>query len=380
MVWIAFALTFAALIGSALLGWAAILIAARSRRLDIVGPAQPVSLLKPLHGDEPGLVEKLIAAIDQDYPAAFELICGVARADDPAVAAVDAARAARPDVAITLVVDGRQTGNNAKVSNLAHCAARARCDLLVLADSDMLVGRDYLARIAGTLAQPGVGAVSCLYVGMPEAGLWSRLVASGIDGHFLPATEIGLATGMAHPCMGSTIALTRSTLDAIGGFDGFADVLADDHAIGAAVRAQGLDVRVPAMVLSHGCAHDSLTALWRQELRWQATIAGIDPMGHAGSFILHPFPLALAALVCGGGAPAGIAVVAALAARAAVLVAAARLPAPGPRRRPPIALIPLRDCLSFALFLASFVVRSVDWRGTTLTLGGDGRLSPEDSA
>jgi len=43
-----------------------------------------------------------------------------------------------------------------------------------------------------------------------------------------------------------------------------------------------------------------------------------------------------------------------------------------------IALIPLRDCLAFGLFLASFAVRSVDWRGRAITLGANGRLSAKD--
>lgn len=360
--------------GSALLLWAARLMRRRAAAHDPAPPqpAPAISLLKPLHGAEPHLRANLASALDQDYPSAIEMICGVARASDPAAAVARA-------LPVRLVVDPRRWGCNAKVSNLANIAAAATHDVIVLADSDMAVPRDYCARLAGALAGPGVGAVTCLYVGRGDAGFWSRLVAAGIDSHFAPASEIGLATGLGHPCMGSTIALHRETLAAIGGFAAFADTLADDHAIGAAVRATGARVAVPAMVLVHGCAESSFAALLRQELRWAATIAGIDPAGHAGSIVLHPLPLAILGWVIGGGVVGAAAVVLALVARAAVSLAAARLDFAGRsarQRLAGLALIPLRDLLSFGLFLASFAVRSVDWRGTSLNLGHRGTLSP----
>jgi len=360
------------LAGSGLLLWAAWLMRRRAAASDPAAPcpAPAISLLKPLHGAEPRLRENLASALDQDYPGAVELICGVADPGDPA------ATVAR-SLPVRLVADSRRWGRNAKVSNLANVAAVANHDTIVLADSDMVVPRDYFTRLAGTLSQPGVGAVTCLYVGRGDGGFWSRLVAAGIDSHFVPATEIGLASRLGHPCMGSTIALTRETLAAIGGFAAFADALADDHAIGAAVRAAGQRVTVPAMVLVHGCAEASFAALAKQELRWNATIAGIDPAGYAGSVVLHPLPLAILAWLIGGGWAAGLAALLALLARGAVTLAAAQLDfrgRPWRDRLMSLALVPLRDLLSFGLFLASFGVRSVDWRGTSLNLGRRGRL------
>jgi len=360
--------------GSALLLWAARLMRRRAAARDPAPPqpAPAISLLKPLHGAEPQLRANLASALNEDYPGAIEMICGVARADDPAAAVARA-------LPVRLVIDPRPWGSNAKVSNLANIAVAATHDILVLADSDMAVPRDYCARLTGALAEPGIGAVTCLYVGRGDTGFWSRLVAAGIDSHFVPASEIGLATGLGHPCMGSTIALRRETLEAIGGFAAFADTLADDHAIGAAVRATGARVAVPAMVLVHGCAETSFAALVRQELRWAATIAGIDPAGHAGSIVLHPLPLAILGWLIGGGTAGAAAVLLALVARAAVSLAAARLDFAGRNARQRLAglaLIPLRDLLSFGLFVASFAVRSVDWRGTSLNLGRDGALSP----
>jgi ceramide glucosyltransferase len=368
-------LLLTACVGSALILWGAWLIPDRPQS-EAPGTPPAISILKPLHGDEPRLLENLASALDQDYPAQIEMICGVASAADPAIAVVQRLRIDRPQADLRLIVDPRRWGANRKVSNLANIAAHARHDMIVLADSDMAVPRDYLTILAAALDRPGVGAVTCLYRGRGDAGFWSRLTALGIDLHFLPATLIGRATRLGHPCMGSTIALRRTTLDEIGGFARFADTLADDHALGAAVRACGAAVTIPDMILVHGCSETSFRALLRQELRWNATIAGIDPAGYAGSVVLHPFALAAIAWVIGGGSPALAVLCLGFVARAAVAVRLGMKQAHPREIRPSIALIPLRDLLSFALFLGAFAVRSVDWRGTGIKLGSKGRVSP----
>jgi len=145
-------------------------------------------------------------------------------------------------------------GTNLKVSNLINMMPTALHPCIVLADSDIAVPPDYLLRIAAALDAPGIGAVTCLYHGVAGAGLWSKLSALAIDGHFLPNVLVGLRSGLAKPCFGSTIALRRSHLEDVGGFAAFADCLADDYAIGAALREKGLEIAVPRFLVGHSCA------------------------------------------------------------------------------------------------------------------------------
>lgn len=356
------------LIGSALLSWAVWLFRVPPPR-PVRGSSWPsVTILKPLHGAEPQLAANLATYLEQDYPAPVQWLFGVQRGDDPAIAVVEALRRAWPSRDLALVLDPRAHGTNAKVCNLINLHEQTRHDVVVISDSDMVVDPDYLARLVSALDQPGIGAVSCLYRGRADAGIWSTLVAMSIDLHFLPSTLIGLGTGLAQPCMGSTIAMRATTLAQIGGFRAVCDILADDYAIGGAVRALGLKVAVSRQLITHACAEPSLAALVRHELRWSATIAGIDPGGFAGSVVLHPLPFALAALAILGGHPWTWAAVA-----LAVGVRAAMLARLGGRPATRFLLIPVRDMLSFGLFLATFFVRSVDWRGHRLTIDG-GRI------
>jgi ceramide glucosyltransferase len=330
------------------------------------------TVLRPLHGAEPGLEAALESALDQDYPGQVQWIFGVQDPADPAIAVVERLRAARPGREIELVVDPTPHGANLKVANLINMAGRARQEVVVLADSDIAVRPDYLRRVVGALQAP-VGVVTCPYRGEPAApGVWARLAAMGVSYQFLPSVAVGVRLGLATPCMGSTIALTRQTLAKIGGFAAFANQLADDYAIGAAVRALGLKSVVAPLIVSHHCGEGSLGELVRHELRWARTIRGVDPAGYAGSGVMHAVPLALIGVALSAASPASLAVlILALICRLWMMSQADRAAA-APRVGWPLA--PLRDILSLALFAASWFGRGVDWRGTRYRVDRQGEL------
>ena len=252
-----------------------------------------ISILKPLSGIEAQLTENVETYFNQDYPGKIQIVFGVQDPDDGAIPVIQALMRRYPKLDLQLVVNGSTHGSNRKVSNLINMRQVARHSLIVLADSDVAVGPNYLRTLAAALADPGVGLVTCLYRGLPNAGFWSRLSAMGIHDYFLPGAAIGLALGFARPCLGQTIALTRETLSRIGGFEAVANELADDYAIGKAVRRAGLRVVVPSMLVAHSFEERSLGEVLRHELRWARTIFTIDPIGYVGSGVTHALPLAL---------------------------------------------------------------------------------------
>ena len=339
---------------------------------------EAVTLLKPLHGAEPLLEANLASLLGQDHDGPIQLLCGVQRVDDPAIAGVAALRADHAAATIDLVIDPARHGASGKISNLVNMMGAATHPILILSDSDIAVAPDYLARILAALDTPGTGAVTCLYRGRGDAGFWSRLGAAGLSYQFLPGAVFGVAFGLARPCMGSTIALRRDTLDRIGGFARFADVLADDYAIGEAVHALGQTVAVPPMLVTHASAERSLGELWRHELRWAATVRGVVPGAYAGSVIGMPVPLALlGALLAPAHAIGAGLFLASLVARALVVRVVDRQAG---ARTAPLWLLPMRDCLTLTIFVASYFTRSVDWRGQRLRMETDGRIAAEPEA
>jgi ceramide glucosyltransferase len=350
-----------------------------------LGP-EGVSLLKPLHGDEPDLARNLRSCLEQgrvsdrsgdlpgDLPGDLQVVFGLADPADPARAVAEALIAAHPQLDARLCIDGRRHGRNAKVSNLINMAPLADRPILILSDSDIGVTPDYVARVRRALAVEGVGVVTCPYFGVAAAGFWSKFAALGIDGQFMPNVLAGVRLGLANPCMGSTIALRRETLERIGGFEAFRDLLADDYAIGAAVRALGLKSVLAPVFVSHSCVEQSLGEVMAHELRWARTIKGVDSAGHLGSVLTHPLPLAVLAALCFAAAPPSLVLVlAAFIARVWLLRTVDR--AIG---RPLDAwwLLPLRDMLSFVVFVGSFFGRSVEWRGTRFHVTDSGDLKP----
>jgi ceramide glucosyltransferase len=364
--WSSIAALLIAIVGCGYLLAATVLVGrfARTQPLSMSAITPTVTILKPLHGDDADLVDNLMSFAEQCYAGAVQIVCGVADAHDPAVAVVERLCVAAATPNIELVIDAALHGANRKVSNLINMTPRIRHEVVILSDSDIRVGPDYLARVLTALQQPRVGAVTCLYHGVAVSGPWSQLGALFINAHFLPSVVLGLASGLAQPCFGSTIALKRSTLDAIGGFAAFADRLDDDYAIGAAVREGGEVVAIPPFTVAHLCSEASLRELWRHELRWARTIRNIAPLGHAGSVVMHPLAWALGALALtpwsGLLIPAAATTIAAILCRVALLRSVARgfgLPAQ------PYWLTPVRDLLSFMVFVASFLGRDVSWKG-----------------
>jgi ceramide glucosyltransferase len=356
----------------------AAVLAGRFMRHDSGAGAQSpaVTILKPLHQGEPDLSRNLETFFAQDYSGRFQIVFGVHDQQDPAVEVVRALQAKYPHRDTMIVADAALYGANAKVSNLINMLPAARHDTLVLSDSDIAVGPGWLSEVTEALNRPGVGIVTCLYTGEPAADghkLWSSLAAMGTSYTFLPNAVLGTSLGLAAPCFGSTIALKRETLEEVGGFQAFADQLADDYEMGRAVRAKGYTLAIPALGVGHTAAENSFRDLFRHELRWTRTIRLVNPAGHLGSFVTHGFAFALLAVILLHFNPVSLAVLGlALAAR---LILKARIDGLFGTYAGPLWLMPLRDLLSFAVFLASLSGETVHWRGTHFAVEASGAMS-----
>jgi len=332
----------------------------------------PVTILKPLCGAEPELYECLRSFCDQAYPS-FQIVFGVRDRDDPAVDVVSRLRAEFPAADLAVAIDRRQHGNSRKVSSLINMMALARHDFLVIADSDIRVERDYLAKVVAPLLDAKVGIVTCLYRGNPRPGFWSLLGSMFIDEWFMPSVCVTAMAGSQSFAFGATIAIRRQVLARIGGFEAIASQLADDFRIGELTRGLGLRTVLSEVVVDTCVDERTLSDLLRHELRWLRTIRAVRPAGYSFSFITFGLPVAaLGTLLAAGARPAvicfGTTVLARLMLHSAV-------------RRTNSALwhlwvLPLRDGLGLALWAWGFAARSVHWRNHRYRVIRDGSVHP----
>jgi ceramide glucosyltransferase len=295
----------------------------------------------------------------------------VREASDPAIAVVQKLREEFPQRSIAMVVDPRIHGANFKVSNLINMTAQAQHDWLVLADADISVPTDYLARVTAPLADPSVGIVTCLYHGIPGPSFWSRLGRLFIDDWFAPSVRLSHAFGSTRFAFGSTIALRRDALQTIGGFEALRDLLADDFWLGELTRRAGLRTVLSEVVVGTDVGESQLKDLWTHELRWLRTIRSIAPAGFAMTFVCFTSPLLLLALCLAPGP---------ITASLTALGGGARVLLHFLQRRisdqrfawHEVLLIPLRDALLLMEWAAALAGWQVRWRGQVMHARGGG--------
>ncbi len=339
-----------------------------------VAPAETpgLTILRPMKGLDPEADLNLLSLCEQDYAGPVRIILGADSPDDPAVAAAERLKAARPDRDIVIVADGTLHGTNRKLGNLINMSGLIRGAILVISDSDVRLPRGGLSALVGALQQPGAGLAYALYRGRPAGNIWSRLAALDINARFASSVVVGQALG-AHPVLGPTMAVRADVLSRAGGFERLRDVLADDFELGRMVREQGLSIACPPMLIDHLFPERRLSELWRHELRWARTIRLLNPGGYAGSVITFVLPLALIGAALAGFAPWSLMLLGGLAA-VRLIQALTLCAALGADRSVAWLFLP-RDILSFAVFLAAYFGDRIEWRGNRLKLKADGVMA-----
>ena len=343
-------------------GWLALQRFLTRRRVE-PSSFPPITILKPLHGDEPLLEAALASNFQQDYPT-FQLVFGLQDAKDPALAILERLSQRFPHVAMEVVIDRSQHGANRKIGNLINMLPHARHDMLVIADSDMHVAPDYLTRLVAQM-QPGVGLVTTLYSGLAASNsLPGNLGAANINHAFLPGALLARALGR-QDCLGATMALTRETLEQVGGLHALVDHLADDAVLGQLVLKQGLRVALADTVPATTVPETQMPTLFAHELRWARTVKSLVPAEFAVSAVQYPlFWAALTVGVSGGMAWAWLLFGLTWLVRAIVAI--------GIDRKFSVAsaltiwCLPFRDLLSITVIFASYRTRRVAWRGQTM--------------
>jgi ceramide glucosyltransferase len=332
--------------------------------------------LKPLRGVDPQMYESFRSHCIQSYPE-YEIIFGVSEPDDPAVAAVQRLIQEFPACKIRLVICPEVLGNNRKVSNLVQMAASARYDYLLINDSDIFVAPDYLQRVMAPFAQPEVGMVTCPYRGIAANTLGSRLESIGISTDFIAGVLVARQIeGGIHFGLGSTLAISRTALDAIGGLQPLVDYLADDFELGYRIANAGYEVMLADVVVETHLPAYSLRGFYEHQMRWARSTRDSRRLGYLGLIFTFGLPWAIFSVLL---APlawwswSALAVAALLRTAVAVKVGIGVVHDHTLWRS--FWLLPLRDLAAFWIWFASFADNKVLWRGEVFLLK-DGKITP----
>jgi ceramide glucosyltransferase len=351
------------------------------RRTPAAGFAPAVTILKSLKGLDPAMLDAFRSHCRQDYAGEYELLFGVSSAEDPAAAAVAELQREFPERAIRLIVCPERLGTNGKVSTLAQLIPHARYEYLLINDSDITVSPRYLARIMvhfapDPQAKRPVGLVTALYRGRPHGSLWSKLESLGIATDFQPSVllarwiEGGLRYGL-----GSTLAVSREALAAIGGIETLADHLADDYELGARIYKAGFAIALSHEVVETSVPDYSRKGFFDHQVRWYRTVRDARPGGYAGLVFTLGLGWALLNVVASGVSPLSVWLLAmSFFLRLALAMTVAANVLGDHYVLPNLWLLPLRDVVAMGTWVAGFAGNTIVWRGERFEVK-DGKLS-----
>lgn len=330
---------------------------------------EPVSILKPLAGLDPGLESNLKTFFDQDYEN-FEILFAVRESTDPAVSVVEQLQRQYPNVKSKLIITGEPSYPNAKVYSLDKMMAAATNDLLVMSDSDIRVTSGMLRAVAAEFQDSKLGVATCPYRAVAGRSFWSRLEAIGMNTDFMSGILVARMLEGMQFAVGPTIVARKKVLESIGGFERLKDYLAEDFVLGKFAAEEGHGVILSSYVIEHHIGSSDFRHNAAHRLRWCRSTRRSRPAGYVGQLFTMPLPLAL--LTAAWNPALWPMIPATFVARAV----AARVVSWGVlRARIDWLLLPLEDIAGFLFWIAGFFGNTIVWRGRTYRLERDGRFT-----
>jgi ceramide glucosyltransferase len=334
----------------------------------------PVTLLKPLHGADDGTEECLRSWLKQDYPVETQILFGVASGGDPVCDVVRKLIKEFPQRDLQLVNCPEDRGANPKVSKLIQLEKRAKHEVLVLSDADVVAPEDCLRNLVAPLGEVKVGIANCFYRMRNPATLAMRWEAVAINADFWSQVLQARTMGPLKFALGATLAVRREALQEMGGFAALADCLADDYQLGKRIAARGYRIELCPVVVDCREGPRGWVSTWRHQLRWARTIRVCQPAAYFASILSNATLWSLLWLAVN---PSGLVVKSVVALLVARLIVAGDLMSRLTRSRVGLADLCLvfgKDLLQVGLWLAAFLGNRIEWRGEQYRVQSDGGL------
>jgi ceramide glucosyltransferase len=323
----------------------------------------PVSILKPVCGADPGTYENFASMCRLDDPE-YEIVFGVAEADDRVVPLIEKLRSEFPERSIRLIVGIEQLGASRKTNTLCRLAKEANYDLLVMNDSDVRVENDYLRDVVAGLSDPRVGVVTALFRSQSGAGTAAKLNAIGVSTDSSANMLLARKFSQIDFAYGWTMAITKRRLTEIGGFEAMVNQHSDDYALGNKMVKRGYRVELMRKPVLMVFPEERLGDFLKHELRWQIQLKNLRRLGYPCIFLTMGFAWSLLVVLL---VPSWKMITAYFLAYLTLRMALAWVVGVWGLRDPIVKgnlwLVPIRDVLNLCVDIASFFSSKVEWRG-----------------
>lgn len=327
----------------------------------------PVSIVVPSRGVEPFTQETLQRAFSLDWPR-YELIFCVAHADDPVVKLINRAIVLFPNVPARLLIGDDRVSSNPKLNNCVKGWEAARNHWVILADSNVLMPRDYVQHLMAAW-RTNTGLICSTPIGSRPDGFWAEVECAFLNTLQARWQYAGEALGLGF-AQGKSMLWNKPMLDTNGGIRALAAEIAEDAAATKLVNGLGLRVNLVASPFEQPLGQRRLADIWSRQARWARLRRVTFPLFFAPEILTGvAVPLALALVAA---ASAGISLPATVMAvlTAAYIPECALAAAKGwhlSLRMVPAMMV--RDMMLPAIWARGWLSGAVDWRGNTMTIG-----------
>ncbi len=321
----------------------------------------PVSLVRPLCGIDNYAADTLRSTFELDYHC-YEILFCVASAQDPVLPLVRQLIAEYPSVSAKLLIGDDWVSANPKLNNVLKGWRVAAHRWIVIADSNVLMPRDYIQRLFANW-RADTGLVASPPIGSHPQGFWAELECAFLNSYQARWQYLIDAFGRGF-AQGKTMLWRRADLEHAGGIEALGTEAAEDAAATKVVRSAGLKVRLVDRPVAQPLGHRSAAEVWNRQLRWARL--------RRASFLIYFLPeilaggvvpliaIAVLASAYGISVPVSVTAFAALWYGSEMLLAAAA-------GWHVAALSPLygfaRDLLLPALYIGAFTGDGFVWRG-----------------
>jgi ceramide glucosyltransferase len=340
----------------------------------------PVSILKPLKGDEDRLADNLRTFFAQDYPR-FEIVFATTEPGDPALVVARAVAAEFPSVPVRYAHSDADFGLNPKVCNLHGALRAAQHDLVLQSDANVRARPDYLRRVVTELVAEKGSLLSSMVVGVGESSLGGAMENLQLTGMIAPSVCFALYYFRTTCVIGKSMLFRRSELAEMGGLESVKDLLAEDFMLGRAFELAGRKVLLSTTVAENVNTDPSIERFMARHTRWLKMRAVIHVPAFIADLLANPVGLSVFAIAVSGFDPR-IALLALplVATKFALDLFAVRRTRGQAMPLRYLWVLPLKDILLFAVWPYAAISRSIEWRGVKLRLGGRSVLRPDEGA
>lgn len=345
------------------------IVRCRPRSVAIAPYAASVTLIRPVCGVDNYCLETLRTSFTLEYEGHDILFCAASN-KDPVVPVVQQLIAEHPKVPARLLVGDERISQNPKLNNICKGWEAATGEWVIIADSNVLMPRDYIQRLLGAW-QADTALVCSPPIGCLPSGLWAEVECAFLNTYQARWQYFSDSAGFGF-AQGKTMLWRRDELNRAGGLRALASEMAEDAASTKVARAAGKRVRLVDGPFGQPLGTRRLRDVWQRQLRWARLRRDSFKACYAPEFFSSGLPAVMLGGLAASMADESILVGAMLVAALwyggeAALAYAARWPLSA---LSPVAWI-LRDLLLIPLWIAGWFGNDIVWRGNQMDMADD---------